>query len=172
MAIKKSRTRTLLIQPMPRKTEGASPINWHLTYPSPSIRAQCNVGWCELFSNASSFSLFCQVIHQILTGHRLFCPRDCPRDIYRIMDGCWSHQPLSRLPIKQIRTMLDACRTRACSHEEPRVERPYDETEERQRTGNEGGGIHCFPSHHRPVLLQLEQQTGPPEYLQVINWRR
>ena len=43
-----------------------------------------------------------QVIEYIHNGILLDCPQNCPKEVYKIMLGCWQRQPSQRCPIKQV----------------------------------------------------------------------
>ncbi|XP_072038257.1 BDNF/NT-3 growth factors receptor-like isoform X2 [Amphiura filiformis] len=48
-----------------------------------------------------------EVIEYILNGILLDCPQNCPKEVYKIMLGCWQRQPSQRLAIKEVHDAIN-----------------------------------------------------------------
>ncbi|XP_072038259.1 BDNF/NT-3 growth factors receptor-like isoform X2 [Amphiura filiformis] len=48
-----------------------------------------------------------EVIEYIHNGILLDCPQNCPKEVYKIMLGCWQRQPSHRMPIKEVHDLIN-----------------------------------------------------------------
>lgn len=58
-------------------------------------------------------SVPCERLFQLLReGHRMECPQECPREVYRIMRDCWEEAPANRPTFTKL--VQDIDRTMLC----------------------------------------------------------
>ena len=55
----------------------------------------------DLYDLLVWYPFFFQVIEYIHNGILLDCPKACPKEVYKVMLGCWQRQPQQRLAIKE-----------------------------------------------------------------------
>lgn len=76
-----------------------------------ALSRQTDAPLVEPVFSCSSGPCFCcllQVIECITQGRVLQRPRNCPKEVYDLMLGCWQREPYMRLNIKEIHNLLQS----------------------------------------------------------------
>lgn len=65
-------------------------------------------GYSVIYTETFLSVFFLKVIECITQGRVLERPRQCPKEVYDMMLGCWQREPQQRLNIKDIQKILCA----------------------------------------------------------------
>ena len=99
---------------------------WHFSKSLPSYKDELNpqfqsdvwsygvLLWEIMTLGANPYpSVPCERLFQLLRdGHRMECPQECPREVYRIMRDCWEEAPANRPTFTKL--VQDIDRTMLC----------------------------------------------------------